>query len=94
MPYPISFTANCVNGEPNPVEGFSLTQLGLSVPNDMSLNLHGHYSRWAKPAKISKSKSDCTWVQITTSATLVDVSTLARVDIKQANKKNLHTADT
>ena len=88
-PYPISFVAGCEGHNTSGVENFNLPQMNLSVPDNTSLKLHGHYFGWARPFQKSKQKSatDSPWIQVTVSVTLVDHTQLARVDIKQANKK-------
>lgn len=90
IPYPIDFFAGCESETSGHVEQFILPQMTLSVPDNISLKLHGHYFGWARSYEKAKQKSapiDRTWIQAILSAIPVGPSQLARADVMQANKK-------
>lgn len=73
---------------------FSLPAISLSVPDNIALKLHGYYFAWARhfpKQRKGKEKSEpveISWVQAILSATLINISDLARVSVGQTYQKN------
>ncbi|KAG0648490.1 hypothetical protein D0Z07_5502 [Hyphodiscus hymeniophilus] len=89
-PYPINFIARSKSVVHD--SELNLSKITVSIPAHMLLKIQGCYLGWARQVvnqtgQTKSPNSEITWVQAMFSATLTDISQLARVSIEQANRK-------